>query len=273
MHHNLYCMVKEPTRITETSATLLDQVLTNAPNFVSNIEIFPPISTNDHCTVSCELSFKLDKEQPYTRTVWQYSEADFDLFRQELQAVDFDECFATNDVDYAADCWTDKILTTAKSVIPNKIALIRPNDSPWYTNALRKFKRKVQRLFKRHKKTPSVNNWESYRTARNEYQKKLNCAELEYKTSLSESLGRSRNTKSWWKTVKTLLGKGCADSYPTLNVNNVPISKSRDKANAFNSFFHHILLLMTLQHHCPMTMNFLLVCFPYKQVSRKWQTL
>ena len=32
--HNLQYLVNEPTRITTTSQTILDQILTNAPNFV-----------------------------------------------------------------------------------------------------------------------------------------------------------------------------------------------------------------------------------------------
>ena len=69
LHHNLHCMVREPTRITETTSTVLDQVITNAPNFVSNISVSPPVSTNDHCTVSAQINFKLCREKPYVRNI------------------------------------------------------------------------------------------------------------------------------------------------------------------------------------------------------------
>ena len=39
--HNLNCLVNEPTRITATSATVLDQIMTNAPNFVHSVCISP----------------------------------------------------------------------------------------------------------------------------------------------------------------------------------------------------------------------------------------
>ena len=49
--HNLQFLANEPTRIT-TSQTILDQILTNAPNFVSDVSVLPPLSANDHCTVA-----------------------------------------------------------------------------------------------------------------------------------------------------------------------------------------------------------------------------
>ena len=44
--------VNQPTRITETSATVLDQFLSNIPNSFENIQVLPPLATNDHCTIS-----------------------------------------------------------------------------------------------------------------------------------------------------------------------------------------------------------------------------
>ena len=73
---NLQCLVKEPTRITSTSQTCLDQIITNMPNFLKNVTVSPPVSTNDHYTVRGEFNFKLPKEQSYTRLTWQYTEGD-----------------------------------------------------------------------------------------------------------------------------------------------------------------------------------------------------
>ena len=78
---------------------------------------------------------------------------------------------------------------------------------------------------------------ESYREARNEYQRALDKAEDDYRKSLTDSLADSKNTKGWWHTVKNLLGKGSFSSLPAMEVNNVVISDSKGKAEAFNDFF------------------------------------
>ena len=44
-------LVNKPMRITTTSQTILDQILTNALNFVTDVSVLPPLSANDHCTV------------------------------------------------------------------------------------------------------------------------------------------------------------------------------------------------------------------------------
>ena len=237
MEQNLDCMVKEPTRITNTSATILDQIITNAPNFINNVDVTPPISTNDHCTISARLNFKIKKECTYSRIVWQYNQANFDRFQQIICEENFDECFETDNVDQACEMWTEKFLNIARSHIPNKVITVRPNDSPWYTNALRLQKRKMLRLFHKFKGRKTSTNWEAYAKARSDYQKSLDDAELKYKESLSDSLKSNRNSKTWWKTVKGFLGKGGDTSYPSLNVNDRPVTDNEEKASEFNKFF------------------------------------
>ena len=65
LHYNLTYHIKLPTRVTQTSQSCLDQIITNMPNFVIESNVHPPVSTNDHCTVSVKLRFKVPKEDPY----------------------------------------------------------------------------------------------------------------------------------------------------------------------------------------------------------------
>ena len=53
--------INEPTRITERSSSILDQFITNIPEFVETPEVDTPLLTNDHCTVSISLRFKISK--------------------------------------------------------------------------------------------------------------------------------------------------------------------------------------------------------------------
>ena len=234
---NMKCLIWEPTRITNTSATVLDQIITNSSSFVKRIKVTPPISSNDHCTVGVSLNFKVKKEVAYKRIVWTYKDADFTKFRRALLDTNFDECFVPEGVDQACSKWTSKFLTTAKACIPNKIVTIRPNDSPWYTNELRKLKKQMMKCFRKYKKYKSNNHWEKYTELRSEYKTGLDNAEINYKKSLTDSLSSNKNTKTWWSTVKWLLGKSGDTSYPILNVNGKQISDNEAKAKSFNEFF------------------------------------
>jgi exonuclease III len=82
--NSLILHITEPTRITEHSASILDQVMTNIPDYVKHIRVEPPVSTNDHCTIGISLSFKTYKKLAFKRLMWNFKVANFDKFREAL---------------------------------------------------------------------------------------------------------------------------------------------------------------------------------------------
>lgn len=237
LQQNFEYLVTEPTRITDRTATVLDQILTNAPNFVRKVEVMAPVSTNDHCTVGIHLDFKINNDKAYFRTVWFYKNAKFGEFRDGLLNADFESTFVENDIDASCERWTETFLNVARTHIPNKVITVRPKDSPWYTNELRNLKRKMIRAFHKYKHSRKVTDWEKYKQLASDYHAKLNVAETNYKQSMCNTLSESKNNKKWWSTVKWLLGKGGDCSYPALNVDDEQITDSKDKAEAFNKSF------------------------------------
>ena len=185
---NLNCHITEATRITATTKTCLDQIISNMPNFISKTTVMPPVSTNDHCTVSVNLNFKIVKEQPYNRIIWLYNEGDFEGFRDALEHVNWNDCFESGCVNNACMKWNETFLNIARAFIPNKVVLVRPNDSPWFTNELRNLKRKVNRLYQKAKVKPNPTHWENYRKANLDYKNQLDNAERVYNESLYDSL-------------------------------------------------------------------------------------
>ena len=81
-----------------------------------------------------------------------------------MSDVDWEACFDTNDIDKIGTKWTNTFPATAKQSIPNKDATIRYGDSPWYINDLCCSKRKIERIHKRAKKSPSL--WPYFRQTR-----------------------------------------------------------------------------------------------------------
>ena len=61
--------INEPTRITETTSSILDQFVSNIPEYVYDNGVDPPLLTNDHCTISITLRFKISKMQPIERLI------------------------------------------------------------------------------------------------------------------------------------------------------------------------------------------------------------
>ena len=139
LSNNLSLHITEPTRITPTSATILDQFISNIPCSLRNVEVLDPISTCDHCPIraSVFLKHKFNKPKCYQRHIWQYNLADFDLFRQQLGSVDWNICLE-GDIDESCLRWTTTFLNIARQCIPNKVVTIRPNDQLFFTPELKK---------------------------------------------------------------------------------------------------------------------------------------
>ena len=234
---NFTTHVNEPTRITSTSATILDQILSNIPNFVSKAVILPPIATSDHCVVSATLNFNLARESAYERNIWEYNKTDFKLFKETLLDTNFDNCFNSDNIDEISQSWTDMFLNVARSTVPNKTITVRPNDAPWYNNKLRNLKRKVTRSFNKFKQVKSNHNYTSYKSLSKSYHRELDTAEFEYNRKISNSLKQDRNSKNWWQKARTLMGKGVKTIFPPMRINDVYESDNKEKTEAFNKFF------------------------------------
>jgi hypothetical protein len=199
--------ITEPTRITETSATILDRFITNIPDQVSNVCIHPPLSTNDHCTISIDRSFKMHKTANYLRHIWLYKNADFEGLNNAIRLFNWNMCFENNDVDDILERWTSAYLKLAKEHIPNRVVTIRPNDKQWFSSDLRKLKKDKDKAHIIAKRTNSAVDWNNFRMKRNTYVGKLREAEMKYKQNLASNLELSRNInpKKWWQISKQFL--------------------------------------------------------------------
>ena len=60
--NDLECMIREPTRITPNSASLLDVILTNKPELFKKCGTYDP-AMSDHCMIYGEMSEKIQKHK------------------------------------------------------------------------------------------------------------------------------------------------------------------------------------------------------------------
>ena len=66
LEHNLQYLINEPTKITATSQTILNKVLTNAPNFISSVSVSPPLRL---CPTLLSRRFRLPPSKYFLQTV------------------------------------------------------------------------------------------------------------------------------------------------------------------------------------------------------------
>jgi hypothetical protein len=238
--NNLFVHINSPTRITERTSTILDQCMSNFPPLVKETCVSPPISTNDHCTIEIKCLFRSKKPRAYKRVMWDFKNANFTQYRSALADTDWTECFQSNDINVICEQWTSKVLSIAKSTIPNKIVTVRPRDKPWYNSHLRRLKRHAIKLFNSAKHINTADSWTKYKQSFYHYQCELSCLKLEYEQSKYDYLCQEgqNNPKKWWSLLKQINKNNySSDTIPPIELNNVILTDDADKAEAFNDFF------------------------------------
>ena len=76
-------IINDPTRITPNSATLIDLILISDSLSCTSIGTIAPFCS-DHHAIYFSTNFMNTKSKSYTRKIWQYDNADFNLYRQKL---------------------------------------------------------------------------------------------------------------------------------------------------------------------------------------------
>ena len=232
--------VDKPTRITESTASILDQFITNIPDNVSDVSISEaPLLTNDHLTIFLSLNFKVKCDKAYDRLVWLYDKADWIGYRNALESADWSPVFENESVDGACRIWTDTVLNIARQFIPNKVIKVRPKDAPFYNSDLRCMKRKVDRKYRLARRSQNPYHWESYCQSRNAYVAAVREAKEEHLLKTASDLRKHEalSPKKWWHTVKQMLGQNKQSQYPPLIDGDLTISDPKSKADAFNHYF------------------------------------
>ena len=237
--NNFVMHINSPTRITPFSSSILDQFLTNIPNFVKKTTIESPVSTNDHCTIGLHLLFRIARGKPFSRLMWDFKNSNFDDYRRTLATVNFDTCFETDDVNKVCQSLEDVILDSAKRTLVNKMVVVRPDDKPWFNGRLRTLLRIKNRAHNRAKATNAAEHWTRFRHDRNTYINELKKAKKTFEGNKHTALVEegNRNNKKWWTILKSLLGQAHESAFPPLDYEGNIIVNDKEKADAFNEFF------------------------------------
>ncbi|MCG7876873.1 MAG: endonuclease/exonuclease/phosphatase family protein [Candidatus Thiodiazotropha endolucinida] len=119
-------MINEPTHFTETSSSLIDLVLVNDKRHVLSCGVGEPFVQQDlryHCPIFGVLNFSKPKRKSFTRRIWRYDQADYNLLRQRVLSEDWNT-LQNSDINVYTKNLVQKMLNLAEMCIPNKVVTI-----------------------------------------------------------------------------------------------------------------------------------------------------
>ena len=230
-------VIDSPTRITQNSASLLDNIFTNVNSHVNPGIFLCDIS--DHLPVFLVTSgFNQIKENPPRKYVKRIiNESNLQSFYNKISNVKWGNHLTKESVDENYNTFVQVFKENYEECFPLKsFSFKNKNKNPWLTRELIKLCQKKSQLYKKFIKNPTPHRKEAYKKFRNYVTLKLRQAKKQYFNIKFDKV--KDNIKSTWKVINNLLNKKRQHlKIDSLEYEDKIISNKHDIANSFNNFF------------------------------------
>ena len=107
----------------------------------------------------------------FKRKVYLYDRADFSSYREQLSQVNFDNLFASDDIDSITRSIVQIFINEADKAIPNRIITVRKDNPLWLTTEIKKISVKKTDNTNVQKKSDLADDWAKFRRIRNKCNK------------------------------------------------------------------------------------------------------
>lgn len=231
--------VETYTRITNTSKTLIDYVLTNIDNLQAFVMDEPKLTDHSVITVKCFNFERSAMARKCTRVVRNLSNDK--LHNINLNLIDSEFLLNGTDVNDIYNNVRDVFGSVVNEIAPKRTISYYENELPWYDDDIKKLSRDRDNAYKIFKSIPNNINWESYKHKRNAVvnliKEKKN---IYYYNEIDKNV---KNPKLMWKTLKKLINPKQYNSnfsngvYFENNGQSALIRNNRELSEHFNEFF------------------------------------
>ena len=234
-------LINKPTRITSTSATLIDNIFTN---------ILPPPNSgilvcdvSDHFPIFTSFPFTPRKSPHHTHKCFRKLSSDnLRQFKSELNSLDWSVVFSTDDPNISFNNFMDIFNHSYDKNIPivrmkhaNRKSQPR---SQWITSSLLKSINHKNRLYHKYLSSPTESNRLKHTRYRNDLTSLLRSAKQNY---YSEQFEKEKSSiKNTWKVINSVLKSNTPSKTTTINIHNQTINDPRLIAEHYNNFFVNI---------------------------------
>lgn len=240
LSHDLSQIVEFPTRIPDCQAhrpALLDLFLTSSPDNCA-VKPLPALGSSDHCVVAVTVDFMVQnkKDAPFHRTVFDYSRADWDGFRDHLRDIPWDNIFEQG-VSLAATEFSEWMRIGMDVYVPHRKFQVRPHSSPWFTPACAAAIAHRNHYFNLYQRNKSDAYKTLFRQASNRCKRVIEQAKLLYTERTRDQISSQKlGTRDFWRIANSVLKRDKSSIPPLFNGPEV-LTLASDKAKLFGEQF------------------------------------
>ena len=201
--HAILPLINRPTRVTQSSATAIDNIFTNNIDAIENgCHGILVTDISDHFPIfhigNKEIKSMASGKSVYT---WNFSYKNKISFQHALSEIDWSEMYRQSDTSAAFSIFHATFTRLYDKHFPKrKVELKYNNRKPWLTTGLKESIRIKNKLYHQYGKIKSCHSECQYKQYRNKLTNLLKCAEKKHYAELLESnksnLNKKRNQKS-----------------------------------------------------------------------------
>ena len=230
-------IIKEPTRVTLDSSTLIDHIATTHCNNITESGVLK-ISLSDHYLVYCVRKLRGGvKHQHKYITSRQLKNFNHEAFLTDLSEIDWEALVASaQDIDDAVRKWTQIFSLILEKHAPTLRRRVSDRYTPWLNADYFKLAKTRDKLKTRAVKSNSKLLMESYRQIRN----RLNNLNIQLKREyFSDKITQFQgDLKKTWKTINQVINKKSNTTIvPMLTVDGQTIRDNKAIASSMNEYF------------------------------------
>jgi hypothetical protein len=115
--YNMNQFINEPTHFTENCSSCIDLISSTDPNVIDLIHVGQPflnVNVRYHCPIYGIFKVPKTLHACFKRRIWLYDRGNYNLYREKLQRVDWDELINSgNSLDDLCESFSNVILQTA----------------------------------------------------------------------------------------------------------------------------------------------------------------
>ena len=197
-------LIKEPTRVTSSTKSLIDLFLTNEPvKFATSC--VSPIGCSDHSLIYVSRKLTYPRSIPRIIESRQYKNFVPDDFVNDMALV---PCDTIEQIDNPTGAWEvskKSFLAVANLHAPVKKRRVRNSNAPWLTPEIKRLMWERDRIKRIAIVTSDQLKWAEYRRLRNRVNHSIKASKKSYYHSFFEdNVGKAKAT---WNGINTLLSR------------------------------------------------------------------
>ena len=218
----LHQCVREPTRITNSSSTLIDIALVSNPSLVTACTSEDCI-VSDHNFVIVDVHVKRERMKPKLVTFRRWKSIDFPAFHRELRSICWSPVLRCSNPDRAWQCWTALVVPILDRHAPLVTVNIRHKSGFGVSSDTRNLIRLTAAQLRTYRCSGAPSELTLYKSMR---RKVRHAISMERRMMFLSAIQTMRSPRDTWNVINTSLGR----SNPTHRLD-------RETARSFNEFF------------------------------------